>query len=91
MLPISGVDGLGQGMEFMEGVRFADMGNFSLDAGWKSTIQLLAEGRVTPLYSGSEAVEVDKVFHDALVVTHAEIFKVSLSFAFRVMWSKIIF
>ena len=74
----------------MEGVRFADMGDLVLDVGWKSAIQLLAEGSVTPLYLGSEAVEVNKVLHNVLVVTHVEIFKVSLSFAVRVVWSKII-
>ena len=35
-LPILGVDGLGEGTEFMEGVRFANTGD--LDAGQKSTI-----------------------------------------------------
>ena len=44
-LPISGVDGLGKGMEFVEGVRFADAGDLILDAGRKSTIHLLEIGR----------------------------------------------
>ena len=39
-LPILGVDGLGKGMEFVEGVRFANMGNLILDVGWKSVIHL---------------------------------------------------
>ena len=51
-LPISG-DGLGEGMEFMEGVRFANAGDLVLDAGWKSAIHLLAEGSVAPLDMGS--------------------------------------
>ena len=34
VLPILGVDGLGEGMEFIAGVRFADVGNFILDVGW---------------------------------------------------------
>ena len=52
VLPISGVDGLGEGTEFVEGVRFADVGNLVLDAGWKSAIHLLAEGGVAPLDMG---------------------------------------
>ena len=51
-LPILGVDGLGEGMEFMEGVRFPNMGDLVLDAGRKSTIHLSAEGSVTPLDTG---------------------------------------
>ena len=90
-LPISGVNRLGEGMEFMEGVGFADAGDFVLDAGWKSAIQLLEEGGITPLDSGSEAVEVDEVLHNVLVVTHMKIFKVSLGFAFRVVGCKVIF
>ena len=51
-LPISGVDGLGEGMEYMEGVRFADVGDLILDAGWKSAIHFSAEGGVAPLDTG---------------------------------------
>ena len=40
-LPILGVNGLGKGMEFMEGVGFADVGDLILDVGQKSAIQLL--------------------------------------------------
>ena len=58
-LPILGVDRLGEGMEFMEGVGFADMGDLILDVGQKSAIHLSAEGGVTPLDTGSKAVEVD--------------------------------
>ena len=36
------IDGLGEGMEFGESVRFADMGNFVLDSGWEPIVQLLA-------------------------------------------------
>ena len=52
-LPITGVNGLGEGTEFIEGVRFANAGNLILDAGWKSMIHLSAEGGVTPLDMGS--------------------------------------
>ena len=52
-LPISGVDGLGEGTEFVEGVGFADMGDLILDVGWKSAIHLSAEGSVAPLDTGS--------------------------------------
>ena len=52
VLPISGVDGLGEGTEFVEGVGFADTGNIVLDVGRKSTIHLSAEGGVSPLDTG---------------------------------------
>ena len=52
-LPISGVNGLGEGTEFVEGVRFADVGNLILDVGQKSTIHLSVEGGVAPLDTGS--------------------------------------
>ena len=51
-LPILGVDGLGEGTEFMEGVGFADAGNLVLDVGRKSMIHLSAEGGVTPFDTG---------------------------------------
>ena len=51
-LPITGVDGLGEGTEFVEGVGFADVGDLVLDAGWKSTIHLSAEGGIAPLDMG---------------------------------------
>ena len=57
--PILGVNRLGKGMEFVEGVRFADAGNLVLDVGWKSTIHLSAEGGVAPLDTGGKAVEVN--------------------------------
>ena len=50
-LPISRVDRLGEGTEFVEGVGFADAGDLVLDAGQKSVIHLSAEG--------GKAVEVD--------------------------------
>ena len=52
VLPISGVDGLGKGMEFVEGVGFADAGDLVLDVGWKSVIHLSVEGGVAPLDTG---------------------------------------
>ena len=38
VLPIMRINRLGEGTEFMEGVRFADVSDFVLDSGWKSTI-----------------------------------------------------
>ena len=51
-LPISGVNGLGEGTEFVAGVGFADVGDLILDAGWKSMIHLSVEGGVAPLDTG---------------------------------------
>ena len=58
-LPILGVNRLGKGTEFVEGVRFSDMGDLVLDAGWKSVIHLLAEGGIAPLDTGGKVVEVN--------------------------------
>ena len=55
-LPILGVNRLGKGTEFVEGVRFANTGNLVLDVGQKSAIQLLVEGSVTPLGMGGKVV-----------------------------------
>ena len=49
------------------------------------------EGSITPLDSGGKAIEVNQVLHNTLVVTHVEIFKVSLGFTFRVVQSEVIF
>ena len=51
-LPILGVDGLGKGMEFVEGVGFVNAGDLVLDAGRKSMIHLLVEGGIAPLDTG---------------------------------------
>ena len=85
-----GVDRLGEGTEFGEGVRFADAGDLILDSGWKSAIQLSAEGNVTPLDTSSEVVEVNEVLHDVLVVMHVESLKVNLCFTLRAVWSKVV-
>ena len=58
-LPILGVDRLGKGTEFVEGVGFANAGDLVLDAGWKSMIHLSAEGGIAPLDMGGKEVEVD--------------------------------
>ena len=87
VLLILGVNRLDEGMEFMEGVGFANTGNLVLDAGRKSTIQLSAEGGVTPLDMGGKAVEVNEVLHDVLVIAHLQVFKV----AFGIVGSKVIF
>ena len=52
-LPILGVDGLGKGTEFVEGVGFANVGDLILDAGRKSAIHLSVEGGIAPLDMGS--------------------------------------
>ena len=53
VLPILGVDRLGKGTEFMEGIGFANTGDLILDAGQKSAIHLLVDSGVAPLDMGS--------------------------------------
>ena len=68
------IDGLGEGTEFREGVRFANAGDFILDSGREPTVQLSVQGGFAPLDTGGESVEVDEVLHYALIVAHVEIF-----------------
>ena len=91
VLPILGVNRLGEGKEFVEGAGFADAGDLILDVGWKSTIHLSAEGGIVPLDMGSKAVEVNQVLHNALVIMHLEVFKVSFSLTFGIVGSEVIF
>ena len=53
MLPILGVNGLGEGTEFVEGVGFANTSDLILDVGRKSMIHLSVEGSIAPLDMGS--------------------------------------
>ena len=66
------------------------MGDLILDSGWESAIQLSVEGSFFPLDASGEAVEVNEILHNALVIMHVEILKVSLCFALGVMWSKVV-
>ena len=52
LLPVRYTISYSEGMEFMEGVGFADMGDLVLDAGWKSVIHLSVEGSIIPLDTG---------------------------------------
>ena len=78
-------------MEVGESVGFADTGDLVLNLGWQSALQLSAEDDFAPLDMSGKEIEVNQVLHYALVFTHVEIFKVSLCFAFGVMWSKVLF
>ena len=62
------VNGLGKGTEIRESVRLANMGNFILDSGQESMVQLLVKGSSTPLDTSSEVVEVDKVLVIILIM-----------------------
>ena len=61
-LPISGVDRLGEGMEFMEGVGFANVGDLILDAGRKSMIHLSVEGSITPWTWAARQLKLTRYF-----------------------------
>src|SRR3979490_1831508 len=86
-----GVDGLGQGAEFMEHTGFTDTGHFILDSCQKSVIELAAECSISPLDACSEAVEFDQVFSHSLVVTHMKCLDVGFSFTYGVVGSKVVF
>ena len=75
----------------MEHAEFTDMGYFILDPCWESIVELMAECGVPPMDTYSKVVELNQVFGDLLVVTHMKGFEVGSSFAYGVMWSKVVF
>src|SRR3979490_2381944 len=89
--PVTGVDGLGQGAEFMERTGFTNTGHFVLDSSWESVIELAAECSISPLDACSKAVEFNQVFSHSLVVTHMKCLEVSFSFAYGVVGSEVVF
>src|SRR3979490_2453626 len=86
-----GVDGLGQGAEFMERTGLTDTGHFVLDSCQKSVIELVAECSISPLDTCSKAVEFDQVFSRLLVVMHTKCLELGFSFAYGVVGSKVVF
>ena len=77
-------------MELMEDVRFANMSHLVLDPCCESVIELTAKCNIPPMDVCHEAVELNQVFGDSLVVTHMKGFKVSFSFTYRVVRSKVV-
>ena len=82
--PVTGVDGLDEGAESVEVVRFTDSGDFVLDAAWQSIVELAAEGSIAPVDFGGELLKADNVFSNFLVITHFEPFKLIFSIGFDV-------
>ena len=75
----------------MECVRFTNMSHFVLDSCCESIVELMAACGVPPMDVCSEAVEFNQVFGDSLVVMHTKGFEVGFSFAYGVVWSKVVF
>ena len=82
--PVTGVDGLDEGAESVEVVRFANSGDFILDAARQSIVELAAEGSVAPVDFGGELLKADNIFSNFLVITHFEPFKLIFSIGFDV-------
>jgi hypothetical protein len=51
--PVTGVDALGEFVEFNEGIRLTDVGYLVLDLGRESDVELSSESGVAPLDSRS--------------------------------------
>ena len=68
--PIAGINGLDEGMQSVEVVRFTNSCNFILDIAGKSIVELAVEGSVTPIDFGGELLKADNVFSNFLVITH---------------------
>ena len=68
----------------VEVVRFADSGDFILDAAGQSVVELVVEGSVAPVDFGGELLKADNVFSNFLVITHFEPFKLIFSINFDV-------
>jgi hypothetical protein len=75
------VDGLGNASEVLEGVRFANLGNFILNPGWESLIILVSKGALIPSELSGEAIKLDIILRDPIVVLHGEHIDVVLSIA----------
>ena len=80
--PVIRINGLGEGAEVGESVRFPNVGDLILDLGWESSVQLSAQGSFTPLDTSSKAIEVNEVLHYALIFMHVQVFKIAFAFAF---------
>ena len=70
-------------------VGFSNTGDLILDLGWKTMVELLAEGSVTPLDAYCKAVEVDKVLHNALTIMHTKVLK--FGFGFGIVQTEVVF
>jgi len=87
--PIMSVNGLDEGSEVREVVRFAYAGNLILDSGGKSVVELLLECSISPLDSSCKVIKFVEVFGDTLVVTHPEVFNFCFGLPFGVVGSKV--
>ena len=89
MFPIVGTNRLDKGVESVKVVRFADSCDFVLDMAGKSVVELMAEGRVTPVDFGGELLKADNVFSNFLVIMYFELFKLIFSISFDVKWTEV--
>ena len=89
MFPVAGIDGLDEGAEPVEVVRFANSCDFVLDAARKSIVELMAEGSITSIDFGGELLKSDNVFSNFLIIMHFEPFKLIFSIGFNVEGTKV--
>jgi hypothetical protein len=84
------VDGLGNTSELLEGVGFANPGNFILNLGWESLVILVSKGVLVPSDLSGEAIKLDIVLCDPVVVFHGEHIDVVLSVASQISQTEVV-
>ena len=87
--PIAGINGLDEGMQSVEVVRFTNSCNFILDIAGKSIVELAVEGSITPIDFGGELLKADNVFSNFLIITHFKPFKLIFSISINIEWAKV--
>jgi hypothetical protein len=70
---------LGNNSELLEGIRFANLGDFVLNPGWESLVIFVAKGVLVPSELSGEAVKLDVILRDPVVVFHGKHIDVVLS------------
>ena len=84
------VDSLGESLEFLQGGRLSNPGDFVLDPGRQPGVELMAECAISPVgEEGSKSIPLHQVFCDPLAVLHLEISKAAFSIGDRVERPKV--
>src|SRR5882757_8843690 len=91
MLPVTSVDGLGEGFELVERVWFAYMANLVLDTSRESGVELTVESTVTITSDlGGETLELYDILVNVVSIPHNKLFELRLSVPLQVMRTKVL-
>jgi hypothetical protein len=88
--PVASIDGLENTSELLEGVGFANPGNFILNPGCESLVILVSKGVLIPLELSGEAIKLNIILRDPVVVFHGEHIDVILSVTRQISWTEVV-